>query len=61
MIYDLADFISDHPGGPAMIQDFIGKDATEAFFTDNAHSVYASSLLKARRTALVTPSENSGR
>lgn len=54
VVYDLADFIGDHPGGPALIQDFIGKDATEAFYTDNAHSAYASSLLKARRTALVT-------
>jgi NAD(P)H-flavin reductase len=31
-VYDVRDFMSKHPGGEVVLQDFIGKDATEVFF-----------------------------
>eukprot|EP01116_Phalansterium_solitarium_P020515 TRINITY_DN608_c0_g1_i1.p1 TRINITY_DN608_c0_g1~~TRINITY_DN608_c0_g1_i1.p1 ORF type:complete len:494 (+),score=81.24 TRINITY_DN608_c0_g1_i1:68-1549(+) len=31
MVYDLSDYLEDHPGGPAPILAYAGKDSTEAF------------------------------
>lgn len=44
-VYDVADFKPTHPGGPKYIDDYIGKDMTEAFY-DADHSRIAKRLLK---------------
>jgi cytochrome b involved in lipid metabolism len=31
MVFDVTNFLDDHPGGKASIIPFAGKDATEAF------------------------------
>ncbi|KAH7028647.1 cytochrome b5-like heme/steroid binding domain-containing protein [Macrophomina phaseolina] len=36
-VYDVSDFVEEHPGGEEVLRAFAGKDATEAF-EDAAHS-----------------------
>ena len=35
-VYDLTDFYATHPGGPKIIEDHSGKNATQSF-TDAGH------------------------
>lgn len=44
-VYDATDFKVTHPGGPKYIDDFVGKDMTEAFY-ENEHTKIALRLLK---------------
>jgi 4-hydroxysphinganine ceramide fatty acyl 2-hydroxylase len=37
IVYDVTEFLDDHPGGPAFILEFKGKDITEIFFDDDYH------------------------
>ena len=43
-VYDITKFLPQHPGGPEIVLDFAGKDATEAF-EDIGHSINARALL----------------
>ena len=43
-IYNVTDFLKEHPGGGDVILDFAGKDATEAF-ADIGHSKDAIEML----------------
>lgn len=54
VVYDVSDFMADHPGGPALVQQFIGEDATKAFYDNghHVHSPYAESLLSHQRVAI---------
>ncbi|XP_065159742.1 cytochrome b5-like [Atheta coriaria] len=31
VVYDVTPFLDEHPGGPELVQEFAGRDATEAF------------------------------
>ena len=44
-IYDLTDFIDDHPGGPSILSEWNGRDASRTFHLA-AHSTYAQKLAK---------------
>ena len=44
-VYNVSAFLSEHPGGPEIILDLAGKDATEDF-EDTGHSPAARETLK---------------
>jgi len=31
VVYDVAEFMGEHPGGPELLKAYIGKDASKAF------------------------------
>ncbi|KAL6258946.1 hypothetical protein P5V15_008872 [Pogonomyrmex californicus] len=44
-VYDVTDYMQQHPGGPELIEEYAGKDATSGF--DNfGHSSDAKRILK---------------
>jgi cytochrome b involved in lipid metabolism len=43
-VYNVTAFLNEHPGGPEIIQELAGKDATEDFM-DTGHSPVAHSTL----------------
>ncbi|KAJ5444012.1 Acyl-CoA desaturase [Penicillium daleae] len=53
-VHDVSAFVTEHPGGPAMITGAIGKDATEMFEGGvYGHSNAASNLLDTMRIAAI--------
>lgn len=46
VIYDVADFMDDHPGGRDLIQQSHGKDATDLYHGSHLHSSHADDILK---------------
>lgn len=44
-VYNVQDFLSEHPGGGEIVEEHKGKDATSEFL-DIGHSDYAEDLLK---------------
>ncbi|XP_070169240.1 cytochrome b5 [Polyergus mexicanus] len=44
-VYDVTDYMSQHPGGPELIEEYAGKDATNGF-DDFGHSSDAKKILK---------------
>lgn len=38
-VYDLTDFVDAHPGGPAVLREVAGKDATAEFYNLHRHEV----------------------
>lgn len=45
MVYDVTDYVEDHPGGPELVTDFAGADGTKDF-DDFGHSATAMEMLK---------------
>lgn len=45
MVYDVTDYLDEHPGGPELVTDFAGRDGTKDF-DDFGHSGAAMELLK---------------
>ncbi|KAI0732216.1 cytochrome b5-like heme/steroid binding domain-containing protein, partial [Fomitopsis betulina] len=43
-VYDVTDFVPQHPGGPRMILNFAGRDATHAFKSLHSLDVLAARL-----------------
>jgi cytochrome-b5 reductase len=44
-VYDVSQWMDDHPGGPELLLQEAGKDATNAF-AEVGHSLYAEGLMK---------------
>lgn len=44
-VYDVTDFLQEHPGGEEVLQELAGQDATESF-EDIGHSQDARDMLK---------------
>ncbi|GAB1868647.1 Cytochrome b5 heme-binding domain-containing protein [Camponotus japonicus] len=44
-VYDVTDYMAQHPGGPELIEEYAGKDATDGF-DDFGHSSDAKKILK---------------
>ncbi|XP_029159773.1 cytochrome b5-like [Nylanderia fulva] len=44
-VYDVTDYMSQHPGGPELIEEYAGKDATDGF-DEFGHSSDAKKMLK---------------
>ncbi|KJZ79525.1 Putative cytochrome b5 [Hirsutella minnesotensis 3608] len=38
-VYDLTNFMDEHPGGPKILKRFAGKNATKAFWKYHSESV----------------------
>ncbi|KAK7626726.1 delta-9 fatty acid desaturase [Phyllosticta citricarpa] len=54
VVHDVTDFISEHPGGRALIKSYVGKDATAAFNGGvYEHSNAAHNLLSTMRVGIV--------
>ncbi|KAF5722434.1 nitrate reductase [Fusarium mundagurra] len=53
-VYDVSTFLSEHPGGDAILLDAAGTDATEDFF--DLHSEEAEKLLPAYHIGRLSPS-----
>lgn len=45
VVYDVTDYVEDHPGGPELVTDFAGRDGTKDF-DDFGHSSTAMEMLK---------------
>ncbi|KZT64402.1 cytochrome b5 [Daedalea quercina L-15889] len=43
-VYDVTDFVPQHPGGPRMILNFAGRDATSAFKAFHSTDVIAANI-----------------
>ncbi|KAH9926903.1 cytochrome b5-like heme/steroid binding domain-containing protein [Fomitopsis serialis] len=43
-VYDVTDFVPEHPGGPRMIMNFAGRDASTAFKSFHSPDVLATRL-----------------
>jgi stearoyl-CoA desaturase (delta-9 desaturase) len=57
-VHDVTDFIAEHPGGKALIQAFVGKDATKQFNeTVYNHSQAARNELAGLRVAKLVSEE----
>ncbi|KOC10518.1 hypothetical protein AFLA70_20g004871 [Aspergillus flavus AF70] len=54
-ICDVTDFIHSHPGGSDLLQDAIGKDATD-LFSSSKHSTNARLLLLSMQVAVAETS-----
>jgi cytochrome b involved in lipid metabolism len=52
-VYDVDTFLGRHPGGPAILTNYAGRDATEAFHRLHAHSAAASMLLRRRHIGML--------
>ncbi|XP_043270049.1 cytochrome b5-like [Venturia canescens] len=46
VVYDLTDYLNEHPGGGELLSEYAGKDGTAAF-DDSGHSSDAKNILKA--------------
>lgn len=56
-VYDATNFKITHPGGPQYIENYIGKDMTEAFY-DEEHTKIALRLLKELKIGTLTNEAN---
>ena len=56
-IYDITDYIHSHPGGPAIILKYAGKDATAAYDEVHAPSIIEETLSPYQRKGLLNQAE----
>lgn len=59
VVYDVTDYMGDHPGGRDLIQGAIGKDATALYHGHHPHSLCAGTILANLRVYL-TDRQNTG-
>ncbi|XP_065360307.1 cytochrome b5 [Calliphora vicina] len=52
VVYDVTNFLKDHPGGDELILEYAGKDATKAF-NDAGHSIDAIQDMKLYKIGIV--------
>jgi cytochrome b involved in lipid metabolism len=55
-VYDVTKFMDEHPGGPSVISEYIGRDATGAF-EGTGHSAGARRQLAGLRVATIAAAE----
>ncbi|KAJ6044920.1 hypothetical protein N7499_007425 [Penicillium canescens] len=53
MVYDVTDYMNDHPGGRDLIEGVIGKDATALYYGHHSHSPHAAAVLEDLRISLI--------
>ncbi|XP_054271703.1 cytochrome b5-like isoform X1 [Macrosteles quadrilineatus] len=58
VVYDVTDFLNEHPGGEEVLLEQLGKDATEAF-EDVGHSTDARDMMKKYKIGELAESERS--
>lgn len=52
-VYDVTEFLNEHPGGSERIEPFCGKDATEGFATQGGAGSHSSSANQLREDFLI--------
>jgi len=57
-VYDVTDFVSQHPGGADQITSQCGKDATTAFNTQNGEGMHSSTAKSLRENFLIGNLQN---
>ena len=53
VVYDVADFMDTHPGGRDLIEQSIGKDATELYHESHLHSPHADNILRGLQVGIL--------
>jgi stearoyl-CoA desaturase (delta-9 desaturase) len=53
VVYDVTDFIDDHPGGRDLIQKSLGIDATDLYHGSHLHSPHADNILKGLQVSIL--------
>ncbi|KAJ5477545.1 hypothetical protein N7530_003054 [Penicillium desertorum] len=56
VVYNVADFMDDHPGGRDLIQQSLGKDATGLYHGNHLHSPHADNILKGLQVSMLEDS-----
>jgi stearoyl-CoA desaturase (delta-9 desaturase) len=56
VVHDVRDFIDDHPGGRDLIQQSLGKDATDLYHGSHLHSPRADKILKGLQVSILEDS-----
>jgi len=51
-VIDVTDFIPEHPGGP-ILNDFIGKDATQSYNKLHDHTKAARLMLDSKKVGII--------
>lgn len=59
-VYDVTDFLNEHPGGEEILIDAAGKDATEDF-NDVGHSQDAIDLMKKYKIGVIHPTQRTNK
>lgn len=55
-VYDMTDFLHDHPGGPDPLMEMAGKDATELFTSTKVHNnKQITDYLESKMIGCITP------
>lgn len=52
-VYDLSDFAESHPGGPEILDEYLGKDGSEGFNDTHSHSQAARDLLPSLQVGIL--------
>nr|AEE63068.1 unknown [Dendroctonus ponderosae] len=60
IVYDVTDYLDDHPGGGDLITEYAGKDATKAF-DDFGHSSDAKKQLKKYKIGEIVEEQRKGK
>jgi stearoyl-CoA desaturase (delta-9 desaturase) len=53
VVYDVSNFMDDHPGGRDLIEKSIGKDATDLYHGNHLHSPHADNILKGLQVSIL--------
>lgn len=53
VVYGVAGFMDDHPGGRDLIQQSMGKDATDLYYGNHLHSPHADNILKGLKVSVL--------
>ena len=59
-VYDLGDFADSHPGGPEILDEYMGGDASVAFTEVHSHSAAARELLPSMQIGTLEGSSQAG-
>jgi len=60
-VYELDDFLDSHPGGPEILEEYLGGDGTEGFRETHSHSKAAEELLPSMQIGVLAGSKQEGR
>jgi len=59
-VYDLSDFLDSHPGGPEIIEEYLGGDVSEAFEDVHSHTQAARDLLPSLQVGTLEGNKHAG-
>ncbi|KAF3388733.1 Acyl-CoA desaturase [Penicillium rolfsii] len=53
VVYNVSDFMDTHPGGRDLIEQSIGKDASDLYYGNHLHSPHADNILKGLQVSVL--------